>query len=126
MKLREHCKSRRRELNLTNQEIADSANLPVNTVNHFFSISSKSPSIYTVASICQVLGVSLDHVFGISPADCTPESERALFERMLASARHGIRIRNILLLGLTVCLALALVYALFLDSNLAGFGFIQR
>lgn len=110
---------------MTSQEIADKARLPVATVNYFFSVSSKSPSINTVVPICQVLGVSLDRVFELKEEENTPEGERALLERLISSAKKGLRIRNIIILGLMSCLVLVLTYAIIMDSNIAGVGFFK-
>ena len=58
--IKDLCKEKKDSLNLTNQNIADRANLSASTVNNYFSESSKAPSVYTVGPICAALGVSLD------------------------------------------------------------------
>ena len=63
--IKDLCKEKKESLNLTNQNIADRANLSSSTVNNYFSESSKAPSVYTVGPICAALGVSLDSYFGI-------------------------------------------------------------
>ncbi len=66
MNIQELCKIRKEELKLTYHDISDASGVPLSTVQNFFSKMSKAPSIYTVAPICKVLGISLDEVFGIS------------------------------------------------------------
>ena len=66
MTIQEMCNEKRIALGLTHQNIADQAEMPLQTVRNFFSRASKAPSIYTTAQICAVLGVSLDEFFGIA------------------------------------------------------------
>ena len=66
MTIQEMCNEKRIALGLTHQNIADQAEMPLQTVRNFFSRASKAPSIYTTAKICAVLGVSLDQFFGIA------------------------------------------------------------
>lgn len=66
MTIQEMCNEKRIALGLTHQNIADQAEMPLQTVRNFFSRASKAPSIYTTAQICAVLGVSLDQFFGIA------------------------------------------------------------
>lgn len=71
--IKDLCRKRKDELHLTNQDVADRADISVSTVNNYFSSASKAPSVYTVGPICSALGVSLDQYFGIKaieePAD---------------------------------------------------------
>lgn len=66
MNIQELCKIRKEELKLTYHDISDASGVPLSTVQNFFSKMSKAPSIYTVAPICKVLGISLDEVFEIT------------------------------------------------------------
>lgn len=74
MNIQELCRIRKEELKLTYQDISDASGVPLSTVQNFFSKLSKAPSIYTVAPICKVLGISLDEVFEITE-HLTPTEE---------------------------------------------------
>ena len=123
------------------QEIADSAGLPVGTVKKFFSAASKSPSVYTVAPICRVLGVSLDEYFEIT--DRLTMSEEVLNAKNDTLRAHkkelekhlvdndktmkimmdGVRTRNRIIAALLVLLCLIAMYALYLDFHCVQLGF---
>lgn len=60
MTIQQLCRERKDELKITAKEIAVRANIPLSTVNNFFSSASKSPYFDTVWPICAVLGISLD------------------------------------------------------------------
>lgn len=74
MTIQQLCRERKDELKITAQEIADRANIPLSTVNNYFSSASKSPYIGTVGPICAVLGISLDLYFEINTPE-VPELE---------------------------------------------------
>lgn len=74
MTIQQLCRERKDELKITAQEIADRANIPLSTVNNYFSNASKSPYIGTVGPICAVLGISLDLYFKINTPE-VPELE---------------------------------------------------
>lgn len=76
--IKDLCRERKNTLNYTNQEIADEANMSVNTVNTYFSNASKAPSVYTVGPICAALGVSLDKYFGIKSEESPVEQSEQL------------------------------------------------
>ena len=141
MDLWEICRIKKENLNLTMQEIADSAGLPVGTVKKFFSAASKSPSVYTVAPICRVLGVSLDEYFEIT--DRLTMSEEVLNAKNDTLRAHkkelekhlvdndktmkimmdGVRTRNRIIAALLVLLCLIAMYALYLDFHCVQLGF---
>ncbi len=141
MDLWEICRTKKENLNLTMQEIADSAGLPVGTVKKFFSAASKSPSVYTVAPICRVLGVSLDEYFEIT--DRLTMSEEVLNAKNDTLRAHkkelekhlvdndktmkimmdGVRTRNRIIAALLVLLCLIAMYALYLDFHCVQLGF---
>lgn len=141
MDLWEMCRTKKENLNLTMQEIADSAGLPVGTVKKFFSAASKSPSVYTVAPICRVLGVSLDEYFEIT--DRLTMSEEVLNAKNDTLRAHkkelekhlvdndktmkimmdGVRTRNRIIAALLVLLCLIAMYALYLDFHCVQLGF---
>ena len=69
MTIQQLCREKKDELKITAQEISDRANIPLSTVNNYFSSASKSPYVGTVGPICAVLGISLDSYFGINLPD---------------------------------------------------------
>lgn len=75
--LKERLKAKRDLLGLSNQAIADAADLSVHTVNNYFSNRSKATSAYVVLRIAKVLNCSVDDVCGIesdeNPSDSSEE-----------------------------------------------------
>ena len=75
--LKEILKAKRDLLGLSNQAIADAADLSVHTVNNYFSNRSKATSAYVVLRIAKVLNCSVDDVCGIesdeNPSDSSEE-----------------------------------------------------
>lgn len=95
---------------------------------------SKAPSIYTVAPICKVLGISLDEVFGISerltPAEETLQARNDELERHVDAKadtieimRRGVRIRNGVILFLFIAVVLLAAWGLYIDMHCADYGF---
>lgn len=76
--IKELCKERKDSLHFTNQDVADKADMPISTVNNYFSSASKAPSVYTVGPICAALGVSLDKYFGIKAVELPDEAANKL------------------------------------------------
>lgn len=104
------------------------------TVKNFFSRASKSPSVYTVAAICRVLGISLDEVFGITehltPTEETLQARNDELERHVDAKadtieimRRGVRIRNGVILILFIMVVLLAVWCLYIDLHCADYGF---
>lgn len=140
MDLWEMCRTKKENLNLTMQEIADSAGLPVGTVKKFFSAASKSPSVYTVAPICRVLGVSLDGYFGIGDhltADEKTLQERAdglehrlenkrqtigLMETELRDLRHSVKLYRWIIFSLSLLIVGLIVWCIWGDIHCADYG----
>lgn len=121
-------------LRLTHQDIADKAGLPLQTVKNFFSRASKSPSVYTVAAICKVLGISLDEIFGISehltPTEETLQARNDELERHVDAKtdtieimRRGVRIRNIVIAIMVVIIAMLAVWCVYIDFHCIDYGF---
>lgn len=134
MTIQDLCREKRAALNLTAQEIADASNVPLSTVNNFFSNASKAPAINTVGPICAVLGISLDEFFGIGDHYTTTEeilqAEKVGLEKNLSSKRQlitmmeqGVKTRNRIIAALLVLLFLAIAYGLYLDFNDSLVGF---
>lgn len=100
--------------------------LTVANSKKFFSRASKSPSVYTVAAICKVLGISLDEVFGISehltPTEETLQARNDELERhvdakadMIEIMRRGVRIRNVVIAIMFVIIVFLSAWCLYID-----------
>lgn len=134
MTIQDLCREKRAALNMTAQDISDASNVPLSTVNNFFSNTSKAPSINTVGPICAVLGISLDAFYGIgthyTANEETLHAENVGLEKHLSSKRQiitmmaqGVKTRNRIIAALLVLLFLATAYGLYLDFNCIQIGF---
>lgn len=133
MTIQEMCNEKRMALGLTHQNIADQAEMPLQTVRNFFSRASKAPSIYTTAQICAVLGVSLDEFFGIAERLTQEETHVADLQSHIADQESTIQDlrrrarsmrRAILVLG---CVAIGLlVWCIYFDLHCLDIGFYRR
>lgn len=121
-------------LRLTHQDIADKADLPLQTVKNFFSRASKSPSVYTVAAICKVLGISLDEAFEISehltPTEETLQARNDELERhvdakadMIEIMRRGVHIRNGAIAVMFVIIVFLAAWCVYIDFHCIDYGF---
>jgi transcriptional regulator with XRE-family HTH domain len=129
--IKDLCKEKKDSLNLTNQNIADRANLSASTVNNYFSESSKAPSVYTVGPICAALGVSLDSYFGIK-SDKRLVDDEDILEIRLKHAQEkyfilqkGILHRNKVIIALFVLCGILLGYAIIMDLLNPSIGLIR-
>ena len=134
MNIQKRCQEQKDLLRLTHQDIANKAGLPLQTVKNFFSRASKSPSVYTVAAICKVLGISLDEVFGISehltPTEETLQARNDELERHVDAKadtieimRRGVRIRNGVVAIMFVIIVLLTVWCVYIDFHCIDYGF---
>lgn len=134
MNIQKRCQEQKDLLRLTHQDIADKAGLPLQTVKNFFSRASKSPSVYTVAAICKVLGISLDESFGISehltPTEETLQARNDELERHVDAKadtieimRRGVRIRNVVIAIMFVIIAMLAVWCVYIDFHCIDYGF---
>ena len=134
MNIQKRCQEQKDLLRLTHQDIADKAGLPLQTVKNFFSRASKSPSVYTVAAICKVLGISLDEAFGISehltPTEETLQARNDELERHVDAKadtieimRRGVRIRNSVIAIMFVIIAMLAVWCVYIDFHCIDYGF---
>lgn len=128
MNIQEMCKFRKEELKLTYQDISDASGVPLSTVQNFFSKFSKSPSIYTVAPICKVLGISIGEIFGISehltPTEETLQARNDELERhvdakadMIEIMRRGVRIRNGVIAIMFLIIVFLTVWCVYIDFH---------
>lgn len=134
MNIQELCRIRKEGLKLTYHDISDASGVPLSTVQNFFSKMSKAPSIYTVAPICKVLGISLDEVFGITehltPTEETLQARNDELERHVGAKadtieimRRGVRIRNGVILFLFIAVVLLAAWCLYIDLHCVDYGF---
>lgn len=114
--LQEICREAKYREKMTAQDISDNSDVPLSSVNNFFSSSSKMPSIYTAGPICRVLGVSIDAFFHIQPTpDPSIEAQLAHEQEMNQLRVRAIRHKNYLILGLMILLAITLAYGITID-----------
>lgn len=114
--LQEICREAKYREKMTAQDISDNSDVPLSSVNNFFSSSSKMPSIYTAGPICRVLGVSIDAFFHIQPTpNPSIEAQLAHEQEMNQLRVRAIRHKNYLILGLMTLLAIALAYGITID-----------
>ena len=134
MNIQKRCQEQKDLLRLTHQDIADKADLPLQTVKNFFSRASKSPSVYTVAAICKVLGISLDEAFGISehltPTEETLQARNDELERHVDAKadtieimRRGVRIRNGVIAILFLITVFLAAWCVYIDFHCIDYGF---
>lgn len=72
----EKFKERKKEINIKNAEIAALSNIPLSTVNRFFSGENPNPSFANIAGIALVLGISLDELIGMKEPNESPINSR--------------------------------------------------
>lgn len=125
--LQEICREAKYREKMTAQDISDNSDVPLSSVNNFFSSLSKMPSIYTAGPICRVLGVSIDAFFHIQPTpDPSIEAQLAHEQEMNQLRVRAIRHKNYLILGLMILLALALAYGITIDMLNPNIGLFQK
>lgn len=121
--LQEICREAKYREKMTAQDISDNSDVPLSSVNNFFSSSSKMPSIYTAGPICRVLGVSIDAFFHIQPTpDPSIEAQLAHEQELNQIRTRAIRHKNYLILGLMILLTLALAYGITIDLQNPNIG----
>ena len=134
MQLQELCKARKAALRLTHEEIAKQSGIPAQTIKNFFSKNSKAPSIYTVAPICKVLGISLDEFFEITehltPTEETLQARNDELERHVDAKadtieimRRGVRIRNGVIAIMFIIIVLLVAWCVYIDLHCVNYGF---
>ena len=129
-KLWEICRDAKDAAHVTNQHIADETGLALNTVSQYLRGDTKHPSVYTVGPICRACSVDLNAYFGIetpsekNPNDCSACQELANAKQMQRIYERGLHTRSVIIIGLCVILALALV-ALIIDLCSPTFGRVR-
>lgn len=132
MTIQEMCNEKRIALGLTHQNIADQAEMPLQTVRNFFSRASKAPSIYTTAQICAVLGVSLDQFFGIAERLTQEEKHVADLQAHIADQeltiqdlRRRARTMRHAILALDGVVIALLTWCIYFDLHCLDTGFFR-
>lgn len=137
--LKERLKAKRDLLGLSNQAIADAADLSVHTVNNYFSNRSKATSAYVVLRIAKVLNCSVDDVCGIesdeNPSDSSEEvnfinAQRqdeiiAMQERQISELRKDKRAGRFAIYLSVVLSAIVLIYFFHFDVPDPNWGFTK-
>ena len=129
-KLWEICRDAKDAAHVTNQHIAGETGLALNTVSQYLRGDTHHPSVYTVGPICRACSVDLNAYFNIempseqNPEDCSACQELAHAEQMQRIYERGLRVRSVIIIGLCVILALALV-ALIIDLCNSNVGWVR-
>ena len=137
--LKERLKAKRDLLGLSNQAIADAADLSVHTVNNYFSNRSKATSAYVVLRIAKVLNCSIDDVCGIesdeNPSDSSEEvdfinAQRqdeiiAMQERQITELRKDKRAGRFAIYLSVVLSVIVLIYFFHFDVPNPNWGFTR-
>ena len=76
---------------LTLQDISDETGLSISTVKKMFSGEAVNPSVYNVAAVCKLLGVSLDDMLGLSAAGA---DDNAALQQELEHCRRALHGRE--------------------------------
>ena len=76
---------------LTLQGIADGTGLSISTVKKLFSGEAVNPSVYNVAAVCKLLGVSLDDMLGLSTQEA---DNNAALQQELEHCRRALHGRE--------------------------------
>ena len=140
-------KERKKELNIKNAEIAALSNIPLSTVNRFFSEERANPSFSNIAGIATVLGISLDELAGLKEPNESPinsrveatmisyaellkerdlriEEKDAIIKSMKEDKKRWQREKGFLLTSLA-CLAALIAFVLLFDLMNGQFGYFR-
>lgn len=138
--IQELCREAKQCQGLTLQDIADIADVPVSSVNNFFSAASKQPSLHLAGCICAALGVSIDRAFQIT-STATPQELHekdihiARLEGQVEQLRRFIlhneqrekkqRVSAIAMSLLVAAMIAVVVFYMFFDARFPNAGLIQ-
>lgn len=143
----EKFKERKKEINIKNAEIAALSNIPLSTVNRFFSGEQPNPSFSNIAGIAMVLGVSLDELIGMKEPNESPinsrvettinsyaellkekdmriEEKDSIISEMTEDKKKYQKEKS-LLLGTLVCLVAVVAFVLLFDLMNGQFGYFR-
>lgn len=143
----EKFKERKKEINIKNAEIAALSNIPLSTVNRFFSGEKTNPSFANVSGIAMVLGLSLDELIGmkepneseinsrveatmisyaelLKERDLRIEEKDSIIKSMGEDKRRYQREKGMLVASI-VCLAAVIAFFLLFDLMNGHFGYFR-
>ena len=121
------CRESRDRQGMTNQDVADNANVPLSSVQNFFASTSKTPTVNNSGNICRACGVSMDKYFDITPYVLPKDQIEQLEGRIEQLSKTEKRMR-ISLYGITilaVVLLMTLIGYVVFDYQLPNVGLIQ-
>ena len=144
-KMSQNIRQAKHEKNLTNQQLSTAANVPQSFVNKLLaSGTSGSANAFYLASICEVLGLSMDDLMGL-PKQEDPGQEDAIAilrteiehrdallaekDKQIKMMQKGLQSRRTLiysLTGLCILLAAALAAYVILDALNPAMGLIRK
>ena len=84
-------KERKKELHITNQDIADHTGVSADTVRKFFAGESKSPNVFNIMAMCIYMGLSLDTLLGNERSIPAPESNNKELEMEIHSLQAELK-----------------------------------
>mgnify|MGYP002522110399 CR=1 FL=1 len=119
----------RKKKGLTNQQIADTCNLPLSTVTKVMSGETKDPTLTTLKAIADALGVTLDYLFIEEvESDASKQMSAETFNIMLREKNHEIakaHSEKRALFYLVIALIAVLVGMILLDALNGRVGWIR-
>ena len=134
------CREARDQQGMTNQDVADKANVPLSSVQNFFASTSKTPTVNNSGNICRACGVSMDKYFDITPY-VLPEDQIEQLEHdhkaelvtanlegrieQLSKTEKRMRISLYSITILAVVLLMTLIGYVVFDYQLPNVGLIQ-
>lgn len=97
--------------NLSYQEIAERADIPVPTVTRIIRGETQNPTFDNVAAIVATLHGSLDAIAGIEPPGAPPSDERLikLYQQIIAGKEKWLRVCAGAVAVLTVSIIIILI-----------------
>lgn len=119
---------------MTYQQIADASNVPVSTVSRIFSGQTDNPTMQTVAAMVQVMGGSLDEVYGMKrPMKAEEKMDALQFalqsrDEMIQHLKAQIEEKNKWIHVLSIVVGVVVVFILFVlawDITHPDMGYIQ-
>lgn len=87
MTIQEKLRELQEQRGLTTAELADRANLPVDTINKIRSGTTRSPNTDTVLRLAAALGVTTDELLGNDPLAAEPKDGNVTPQLFIASLR---------------------------------------
>lgn len=90
----EYIKKRKKELNMTTEELSSISGVPIGTLNKILAGQTYDPKFETLRSICRALGIKLSDLddFPYSSPDLTEDEQKllSLFNQLNAEGRSKV------------------------------------